>query len=197
MITIMLRNIDGGTAKEGKAAAREICEWMGLAIWPRVSRISRSGTAGLAAAAVAEWGSVGVDVERIDAGVVDESLLDVVLHPQERAARPADELGRRFFSLWTRKEAVLKALGTGLMVSPRTIAVGWGGESWHRVNAPGGGVCAVRSWGAPAGFAGAVAYIPREGILDGNDPEALGPLLRIVTLADAMRTICVNRIGGV
>ncbi|MBS0196382.1 MAG: 4'-phosphopantetheinyl transferase superfamily protein [Planctomycetes bacterium] len=196
MITIMLRPIDSGTAKEGKAAAREICEQMGLAVWPRESRVSRSGTAGLGAAAVAERGSVGVDVERIDAGVVDESLLDVVLHPAEAATMPRDHVEQRFFSLWTRKEAVLKALGTGLWVSPRSIAVGWGGEDWLRVEAPGGGVCAVRSWDAPEGFAGAVAFMPREGGLDGPDPQALGSI-RIVILAKVMRRNCMNIVGGV
>lgn len=162
MITIMLRAIAGGSAKDGKAAAREICAQMGLPVWPRNPRISRSGTAGLAAAAICESGSLGIDVERIDPRVVDTSLLEVVLHPDERVHMPGTDMEYHFFSLWTRKEAVLKALGTGLRIAPTSIAVGWRCDDWQRVDVPGGKVCAVRSWGTPEGFAGAAAIFPEE-----------------------------------
>lgn len=61
--------------------------------------------------------SVGLDVEDATAG---ERPLDAALTERERAACP-DYAG--FARLWTRKEAVLKAVGKGLAVHPGRIEV--------------------------------------------------------------------------
>lgn len=99
---------------------------------------------------------VGVDVEEVpDAGAVAE--MTSFLHPRERAelaALPAGERPEAFARCWTRKEAYLKATGTGLVEDPSVTCVGAGGEpaelgDWRvtDLEAPAGGyaaACAVR-----------------------------------------------------
>jgi phosphopantetheinyl transferase len=159
MIRLIVRTLADGSAAGGKEAARAVCTQLGLALWPRNPLVSRSGTAGLAAVAISDACAVGVDVERIDERVVDESLLAVVLHPLEHAATNREHLARDFFGLWTRKEAVLKAVGQGLMISPQAIMVGFADHEWSRVTVPGHGEVAVRSFEVPHGFAGALAIV--------------------------------------
>jgi 4'-phosphopantetheinyl transferase len=77
--------------------------------------LSRSG--GWALVAVADGARVGVDLELVDARHVDEPLLDATLTAEERAeleSTPASRRVRRFYELWTLKEAWAKADGTGL-----------------------------------------------------------------------------------
>jgi 4'-phosphopantetheinyl transferase len=69
---------------------------------------------------------VGVDVEWIDTGIDWPPLATRVLHPEERAvldAMGSDDRVRGFFTHWARKEAVLKALGTGFYTESRSFAV--------------------------------------------------------------------------
>ena len=77
--------------------------------------VSHSGRHGLIALAPA--GRVGVDVEeRVTRRDLDR-LIEAVFGPNERAdlgAVAGDDRTRLFFRLWTLKEAVAKALGTGL-----------------------------------------------------------------------------------
>lgn len=70
---------------------------------------------------------IGVDVEWINPNTDWAPLAARVLHPEERAvlegvAEPADAV-RGFFVHWARKEAVLKALGTGFYTESRSFAV--------------------------------------------------------------------------
>ncbi|MFI1796278.1 4'-phosphopantetheinyl transferase family protein [Streptomyces sp. NPDC020379] len=69
---------------------------------------------------------VGADVEQMQtAGFAAEVAR--MLHPEERAelaALTAAELPTAFARCWTRKEAYLKGLGTGLSESPATTYVG-------------------------------------------------------------------------
>jgi phosphopantetheinyl transferase len=89
--------------------------------------LSHSGRHGLIA--VAEDRSVGVDIE-VRRPVSD--LLGVVLQiatPHE--AKLLKQLSTspvhsNFLDLWTRKEAVLKALGRGFLIDPREVEVGIG-----------------------------------------------------------------------
>lgn len=63
-------------------------------------------------AAVAAQAPVGIDVERIK--VVSEGLHRRIAEPEEWALAPWRDL-TAFFRFWTAKEAVLKAVGTGLV----------------------------------------------------------------------------------
>ncbi|MFF1481957.1 4'-phosphopantetheinyl transferase family protein [Streptomyces sp. NPDC058301] len=69
---------------------------------------------------------VGVDVQRVPSPEAVEMVLPR-LHPQEREelrALPDTERAVAFARLWTRKEAYLKGLGTGLTRSPAADYLG-------------------------------------------------------------------------
>lgn len=89
---------------------------------------SLSHARGLVAVALAPGPRVGVDVENVAARRTDvASLADAALAPPERAwvDAAADDTVRRdrFFRLWTLKEALLKAVGLGLALPLRSIAL--------------------------------------------------------------------------
>ena len=101
----------------------------------------------IVACAVAPAGAIGVDVEEIPAAPPDAALLAQCCTPAERAllrALPAGEAATAFARLWTMKEAVLKALGTGLslppteiacaLLPPRILASGDDGRRWEVVS---------------------------------------------------------------
>lgn len=81
--------------------------------------VSLASSGGVVAVAVSDAGPVGVDVEAFDrTGFA--GFDGVALHPDERAAvRDA----RARATVWTRKEAVLKAAGVGLLVDPADVVV--------------------------------------------------------------------------
>lgn len=67
---------------------------------------------------------VGVDIERVDADVIDDSLLSFCLHRgeiEEYRSIPPELRAAYFFNRWAAKEAYLKLLGDGLAVEPATI----------------------------------------------------------------------------
>jgi 4'-phosphopantetheinyl transferase len=83
-----------------------------------------SHTHGLVACAIAAGGDVGIDVEGIDRRVGAEEVAARFFSSLEQAdlARcPASERAKRFFDLWTLKEAYIKALGRGLSHSLSTF----------------------------------------------------------------------------
>lgn len=80
-------------------------------------RVSLSRARGLVAVAVTEGCDVGIDVEEV-ARTSFAGFPAVALHPQERDGTPAER-----GLIWTRKEALLKATGTGLGTDPRSIRV--------------------------------------------------------------------------
>ena len=86
--------------------------------------VSHSGVHGLIAVAMA--GRLGVDVEeRVPRRDLD-ALIEAVLTPDERVAIEAAGAGERlgrFYGLWTIKEALVKALGTGLQLDLAGFAV--------------------------------------------------------------------------
>lgn len=76
--------------------------------------VSHSG--GLAVFAVANKLKVGVDIEEIHPVSDQEAAASIFLSPdelEEFKAMPAEEKLEHFFTIWTCKEAVLKALGAG------------------------------------------------------------------------------------
>lgn len=115
-----------------------------------VSTASREGWVALALAG----SPVGVDVERI--GLAQEPAWNV-LSPAEQAElrrRPMGDQWPAFLTLWTAKEAYLKAVGLGLSREPRTIEVTVRGSS-----------LAIREGDRPAGTA-AAAWAVMEGPAD-------------------------------
>lgn len=87
--------------------------------------ISHAGA--VAVVALRTAGPVGIDIEPVDRQLLDvDALVPVACTGAEGAAiraLPVHERTARFLSLWTGKEAVLKALGVGLQTDPRTVAV--------------------------------------------------------------------------
>ncbi|MEU8572516.1 4'-phosphopantetheinyl transferase superfamily protein [Streptomyces asoensis] len=100
----------------------------GLSGEPQALDFSVTHSGRLVGVAVCRDGEVGLDVEESGPGtVVDvDSAARVALSAAELAAlraRPAGERQSAFLRTWTRKEAVLKALGTGLTVPLRELEV--------------------------------------------------------------------------
>lgn len=84
-----------------------------LSVWQH--SVSHSGD--LVVVAVARGAVVGVDVEAVDDSRPMMRLAKRFFHPDEvdrLAELPPEALAGAFHELWTRKEAVLKALGSGL-----------------------------------------------------------------------------------
>ncbi len=70
--------------------------------------------------AVARNREVGIDLERIRSNVAGLKLAERFFSPGEFERLrhlPSDQANRLFFTLWTSKEAYLKAIGTGLSLS--------------------------------------------------------------------------------
>jgi phosphopantetheinyl transferase len=114
--------------------------------------------------------AVGVDLERIASGSRPwERLLARICHPAEahEALAEARAIGSRaFYERWVGKEAVLKALGVGLRVSPAEVSLRRDkggvlrvGEPPGRALGPHGRCCRLEWVRAPVGFVGAVALL--------------------------------------
>lgn len=132
---VTLRRLLGerlGQSPEAVALAREPCTSCtgphGRPFVPgHAVHFSLSHTSGLVMIALAE-APVGIDVEGFpDPGTVADVAGQ--LHPRERtelAALPAAERPAAFARCWTRKEALLKAIGVGLNEDPSLTHVGTG-----------------------------------------------------------------------
>jgi 4'-phosphopantetheinyl transferase len=111
----------------------------------RSLRFNLAHSEGLALCAVAYGRDVGVDVERIAPELADLRIAEAYFAPEEletlRATAP-EARPRQFFTLWTRKEAALKATGEGI---PLGLAQGSHPE------------CSVKSLSAADDYVGAVA----------------------------------------
>jgi len=105
-------------------------------------RFNLSHSGDLALLAVTRGREVGVDVERVQRDIEFGPIVEHYFEPAEawdlRTAPPQERVSR-FFDLWTRKEACLKAEGSGLAFATRTDRFG------------------VRNLCPALGYAGAVA----------------------------------------
>jgi 4'-phosphopantetheinyl transferase len=116
--------------------------------------------AGDVALLAVSWASpLGIDVETVTPATDTGAIAGQVMHPNELAAfeRLAEHLRMSaFFRLWTRKEAALKALGTGLSRDPRSLDVGLGQAGDETVVWLDGTPFVIRDIPAPPGHAAAV-----------------------------------------
>jgi 4'-phosphopantetheinyl transferase len=80
----------------------------------------------LAAIAISRYDPLGIDLELIDPDFPRDEVAPDILAPDELsdlAALPPADQPAWFFQLWTLKEALLKALGTGFSLDPRSIRI--------------------------------------------------------------------------
>ncbi|MES2660598.1 MAG: 4'-phosphopantetheinyl transferase superfamily protein [Verrucomicrobiota bacterium] len=84
-----------------------------------------SHCAELGLVAISSDGPTGVDLESLDRRHDLLGCESTFCHPEEIARLPQGETERaiRLLEIWTSKEAVLKALGTGLIHPPETVRV--------------------------------------------------------------------------
>ena len=100
---------------------------------------SLSHTHGMVACAVTNGADVGVDVECIDRDVNTADIAARFFAPAETVhlmQLDADARRDRFFDLWTLKEAIVKALGTGMAMSLNRLAFAVGDEGVVGLEAP-------------------------------------------------------------
>jgi 4'-phosphopantetheinyl transferase len=117
-------------------------------------RFNLAHSGGLVAIAVTRGGAVGIDLEEIRPGIVDDRLAAAALSEADLGAfRRARSNDREFvfFSIWTRTEALLKATGVGLSGGGEDARDDDGPDEWR--------IWPLRP--AP-GFVGAVAAGPEK-----------------------------------
>lgn len=98
---------------------------------------------------------IGIDCERVDAGLDLIALLPTVAHRDECIT---DRGG--FFRVWVRKEAVLKQLGLGFQLPPARVCVPDAADrldGWHTVRADDAAMPLVLDLPAPEGFVAALS----------------------------------------
>jgi phosphopantetheinyl transferase len=118
---------------------------------PAYVSLARAGD--LAVVAITEAGPVGIDVEAVDAADFHD-FATVGLHPDEIADTAAERT-----RTWVRKEALLKAYGTGLAIDPRAIRLDDDGLAAWDSEHPAPGAVWLRE--VPiAGMVAAVAVLP-------------------------------------
>lgn len=96
--------------------------------------LSHSGALG--AIAISRSGPIGIDLEQIRALHDLEGVTDRFFAPEEQELirnAPPEQRPALFFECWTRKEAMLKALGTGLSLSPEKIHTSLGPDQQARL----------------------------------------------------------------
>lgn len=120
----------------------------------------------LVGVAVHPGGEVGLDVEQVRQLTELASMTSHVCSPAETAPDPGS-----FFTLWTRKEALLKATGDGLSSPMSAITLDAGGlREWSGDGAPTGLVWLVDLM-VPVGYRAAVAGLgvePAVAVADGD-----------------------------
>lgn len=82
----------------------------------------------IAALAISRIPDVGIDIEKFDRKVDFDGLAKRCFREVEWAAyseASPQEKSRRFFHLWTAKEARMKATGEGFQLSPQKIEIGF------------------------------------------------------------------------
>ena len=129
--------------------------------------ISHSGD--VVAVALTAGLPVGVDVEAISARDYEALVPRVCTAAERQFVRTAED----FFAYWTKKEAVLKAIGTGLRTPMTAVAVTPPGAA---PEVTGVEPCQLATIAAGAGYAAAVAVLTASPVtFDVSDAEFLTP----------------------
>ncbi len=90
--------------------------------WPgKTDDFNLSHSRSLLACAVTDQGLIGIDVEQVHPLQDEQRMFEQILSPQENPPRNTDP--ELFFQYWTRKEAVVKAEGTGGVWNMRDITL--------------------------------------------------------------------------
>lgn len=92
-------------------------------------KFNLSHTNGIALIAVSKGNDIGIDIELIDESINILEIIKIIFTVEE-----IDKINRlkgtartnEFFKLWCRKESILKGMGKGLSVDPRSIDVSTG-----------------------------------------------------------------------
>jgi 4'-phosphopantetheinyl transferase len=146
-------------------------------------RFNASRSAGIALYATSWTIQLGVDIEAIRATVDVEGIATRFFSTNEQRALqslPAAQRLTATFQCWTRKEAYVKGIGTGLTIPINTIEVGVDSDrqatvsDWtvHQVNVAAGFAAAV----AGERYGGPVPDVQRINASDGDSsPAIIGP----------------------
>lgn len=121
---------------------------------------SLSHSGGQVAVAIARTECIGIDIERSPPRNGMEDLLKVVCTRDEAAALhllPEHRRNDAMLALWTRKEALLKAFGVGLLIPPSSIGADAGKPIAPPALAAEYPACIVHSLALPTGWVGALA----------------------------------------
>lgn len=133
----VLRELLGSYTGVPPASLRFALNAYGKPVLPGRVSFNVAHTSGLAVVAVARDIRVGTDVERIDPARASLLVADTFMSAAEsNHLRTCGEDARahEFFRLWTRREALIKARGTGWFDESSTTAVDGGGSPgwWWR-----------------------------------------------------------------
>lgn len=124
--------------------------------------VSHSGN--LLAIAISATRKVGIDVECINEDIDTHAASAIVFSPEEVAFLNANEnRTKKFYEIWTRKEAVLKSTGTGFSYpSTRFSVISSTSQSftpWISGDVTGGNRCDLVQFFPYDGYSGALATI--------------------------------------
>lgn len=137
-----------------------------------------SHSEGVGVIAVTEARRIGVDVERVRTIAEMEGVAKRVFSRRELdvlSALPPERQPAAFFAAWTRKEAFIKAVGTGLSHPLDAFSVTFGDAERARIVEIGGDAAAAAAWSlhaldAPAGFTAALACEGEARVLPASMP---------------------------
>jgi 4'-phosphopantetheinyl transferase len=117
--------------------------------------VSHSGL--LTVVALSDTDDIGIDVEKIEP-VNPADFVYCFTESEYRQILALPDPTKTFYQLWTRKEAFLKAIGTGLSLSPAQVDarsnISWNNITWflHQINLNDSYICHLASTNAHVDF---------------------------------------------